>query len=490
MISLTVRLAEIEPAPRMTTLSTATVHVDVENSGKSPVTIDHETHRIMIDVRRTNGELLLTIDEGLRGRMLFERTGAQARKPVILQPRQASRISFRLCEYYYPFAMGRYKLNAAFSSPEDATVRIEGEAEIEVSSVPVASVLEWYENPIFGNRSLLCRAAGNGEKGPPLTVLRWLGADKPCGSFDCRILEGLAKGGRLFPVEPAFWQMEDMEAGVTKVFAQDLGEGKVRLSRYFSGDLEGTPKEVALPTELRLLPHAFRTADETVFLFGVNGEGPSARVQGFAISPSGGIKPCLDHAPGADARIVIQGGPDVIRLFEAGSALKQIIFDHHGTKVRERMLFEHRRRVSPLYLHASLALQSVRAAFVDPDDSRRLTLVAAKMPLLDEKTELQVRELKVPVGQGARITDIDFAIDSALGVPVLYATSRGNLLYCAPGGRVHRLAKSTDAFFPRIVLCKRETRKVMLGFFRRQFGYRFVPAADSDVRAALDIARI
>jgi hypothetical protein len=490
MISLTVRLAEIEPAPRMTTLSTATVHVDVENSGKSPVTIDHETHRIMIEVRRANGELLLTIDEGLRGRMLFERTGAQARKPLILQPRQASRISFRLCEYYYPFAMGRYKLNAAFSSRDDATVRIEGEAEIEVSSVPVASVIEWYENPIFGNRSLLCRAAGDGEKGAPLTVLRWLGADKPCGSFDCRILEGLAEGGGLFPVMPAFWQMEDMEAGVTKVFAQDLGQGKVRLSRYFSGGLEGEPKDLQLPTGLRVLPHAFRTENDTVFLFGVFGEGSMARVRGFAISSAGETRPCLEHAPTNGARIVIQGGPDVIRFFEAGSALKQIIFDHRGTKVREQTLFEHRRRASPLYLHASLALQSVRAAFVDPDDSRRLTLVAAKMPLLDEKTELQVRELKVPLGQGARITDIDFAIDSTLGVPVLYTTSRGNLLYRGPEGRVHRLAKSTDAFFPRIVLCKRETRKVMLGFFRRQFGYRFVPAADGDVRAALDMARI
>lgn len=471
-MSLDIRISGIEPSSKLTTLTTATVLVDVENKERIPVKLDQKNDRVCIEVRSIEGDLLLTIDEDLRHEMLFERADSNLPDPLVIKPGMPKiQLEFPLCEYYYSFAAGSYLLNAIFVSKDGEVTRESERTKIEVEPIAVSSVMEWYENPVFGNRFLLCYAD---KPEPAFGSLRWVGVEKPKGSYFSKELAGLAHGSNPFPAVAAFWQLEDLEEGLIKVLVQDLGDGRVLINRYFSGDLDGESRTVEIPPDVSLVPHAFRLEDGTVFIFGFAGGTDLDGLVGFNVAADNTVSKCLQHKLNDASNISILGGPDVIRIISAQPDLKQEIFDHQGKLISEKRIFDIQKR--PIYLNANMALQVAKLAYLDPLDSRLLKLVETDIPIRDEATHPRFRELELSFERDLEITEIDFVIDAKLGVAVLFVTSSGELYFRGPDDNSHLLERSSDRFFPRVLVCGREVRKIMLGFFRKESGYRFIDA--------------
>ncbi|MEM7410732.1 MAG: hypothetical protein AAF430_10900 [Myxococcota bacterium] len=482
-MALTSRITGVAPSTELSTIETAVVTVEVGNTGIEPVVIDHATHRCALELRDAAGECVLTIDESLRARLLYSRGLAEPPQPVQIPAGESVELVFDLAQYYYPLASGDYELGSVTIAPDEPARPGDAPVSLRCRAVEIDEVQVWYENPIFGTQSQLCRATD--ANGSAATRLRWLGLNQPRAAFFDRSIEA-PEAGRWVPAVAAFWDPEDMEQGLTKVLVQDCGEGRLRVHRTLSGRSDAPVREIRLPNPTPLLPFAFRTAEEAVFVFCVTGDPGERHLCGFRLPAEGAPEACLDHRLGPEpAPLAVCGGPDLIHVLESGTELTHTLYDHDGTEVQTRAL--HSSEGTPCHLYANLAEGVVRAAWQKND---ALGLVETGFaPYRGPAPAVRAVTLALEASDDV-VRELDFRLDLRGGPVALWVTADDRLRFRDGAERVHELSQGERRYHPRILVGEPEIETPMLGFWTRQRGYRFVPGVGDDVGASLRAVRV
>jgi hypothetical protein len=408
------------------TFSTATITIGCHNQTAQPIVIDHTGTRVFLEVRaQSDDELLLTIDEDLRQRMLFSKGLANQLEPISIAPESQTPIVFDLANYYYPLMAGNYRLTPCFSSPELGTVK-GAEAEISVVAREPAQIHEWYENPVFGTHHLLCRY--HDDRGNPATSLRWLGMNRPLASFFVKPLEAPSAEMAPVPSVAAFYDIESFKPGFEKVFLWHGNGNAIHIRSTRKGNPEGTDRVCPLQTSARLLPYSFRLPDGTVFFFTSDQAKAGTTLRGSRADPDGNVSSCLDYPLECEPGLIaLGGGPDTIHLVSAGPPLTHAIFSHDGHLEQKIEIGSFEGQA--LSLQADLPADIIKAIYLDPRERRVVTVLESPFPSLSEPSvRPRAAQARLAISKDDQFADFDFLFDLASRVNILYSTTQRHLV--------------------------------------------------------------
>jgi hypothetical protein len=479
-MTVQIEISKVTPGGPLDIFISPTVEVLCRNNTTHPLEIDHGSTRVFLEVRSESGEeRLLTIDGDLRSKFLFAPGLAKPLDPVTIPAGSEARIPFDLAQFYYPFMAGNYRMVPCLFSEELGAIR--GKAvPISVCTRTLLQIREWYENPVFGAEYLLCQDR-DGEQAR--TTLRWLGMNRPLASFFIQTIPSPEEGLLPFPSIAGFYGLESFKPGFVKVIIWQSPTGETHIRKFIQGNMAGDERTCTLPKSGRLLPYSFRLADDTVFLFALEGENSRKKtklVKGYRIDPAGDISACLECALDAKAGLfALGGGPDTIQLVASGPPLAHFIFSHSGALAQKTEIGTF--QGTPLHLSVDLPADSIRAIYLDPKDRNTLTLVESPFPSMkNQNFRPAIGSARLALPNGDDFCEFDFLFDSVSRLNILYSTKKKHLVFYNSRLGITRLAHGETAYFPKLLqgaaLGEQGSTLPFVGFFSGKRGYRFYEA--------------
>ncbi|MEK7406567.1 MAG: hypothetical protein AAB225_15805 [Acidobacteriota bacterium] len=362
-----------------------------------------------------------------------------------------------LASCHYTIPPGDFLIDAVYDYEPEAISLRAGPVPVRVAEDPLALVSSVHDNPILERLTLLIEAEA--EDGPAY-FLRYYSYDLPQAAwYSTRVLAG-EQAEAPFLASAGYYQSREIDLGYQHWIVWRRGES-VCARRYDDGEPSPDYRAAPLPEESTLIPSAFHTSDDQLYLFFW---ARSGRLECHRLEPDRLVE-VFERATRARPGSLISIGADesAIHVATAWRGVFYECLDYTGRPIERLHLAP--TRLQPVSLVYEPAERRIKGLFRDGPHGRTLRLVVADFEN-DALSECQIDRL--PLRDD--LLELSFDQDRKGRFHLLASTAGGRLYYWADGRGPILVAEGEIRYHPLVVA----PLKVYLGCYRREYGYRFV----------------
>ena len=375
-----------------------------------------------------------------------------------LAPGEGWDCAIDLASFHYPIPPGEYLLQAQCDYAEGSATAESRFVPVRVTGGAPTRVMAVRDNPIIDTTTLLFESEG---AAGPEYYLRQHNYSRPLGAwYSRRILAGRAASDP-FPAAAAFFQSDSIDLAYRK-WVVWMEDGRIAAGAFQNGTLdEGSLRRVQIPESLVLVPAAFWTIAEELYVF-FRADGTKLECHRFE---SDRLVKVFEHRlrSGEEWPLAIGADEQESHVVSAWRGLLYDRLDYRG-KLLER-LHVFRSRQVPRLITIDASERRIKALFSERGKGTMVQMV--RVDLREEQVSSYSIDRLVLRGEAA---EFSFDCDFKGRFHLLVSTTARALYYFSEERGPILVAEGEDRFYP--ILCA--PQQVYIGFQRRDFGFRFV----------------
>jgi hypothetical protein len=466
---ITIRIKAVEPDKTGSNYCSPIVIFEIVNNSNEDILFDHFITKYFLEIHAKNGEIL-TLDESKRLEMLYSRTTRIIPEPERLNHNTSREFRIDLAEFYYPFSEGEYSFYACCKIKDRDLIR----SDLVPYTVFQTKVIEdflWYENPVFGNLSLLSKSVGNGNTQD--FYMRWFNPDHPLASNFTKKISAIPADSEVVVAHPSFFTLEDFDPSFEKCLICFNRKDALQVIDLFLGEIQSVSPSLCFENEVRILPFAFRNEKRTIYLFTLEDD---RRITCYTIDSANQIAPSFTYTfkyslkkYGIKNTLSISGGPDLIHIVSFGHGLNHTILDYNGNLIASTKLSAI--QDIPVFLNTNLYQNTIKVVYYSGKNNYTF-FQSTYSDIHGTFTKLE-KPFRLIFSPEEMLEEIDFMYSESQSLQLLYSTSTGRLIYGDEYIGFKRLLKNREIRYPRVVAGDIEMFRPFIGFALPQTGYRF-----------------